>query len=71
MSASNGLEWTDIIFNAGVETLQRTGELLGMTYKEANVWIFFILWPLSMLVLMIETIWLIKIYRHRRLARRE
>jgi hypothetical protein len=43
----------DMIFNACVEILIILAGWTGLTYKEINVWIFVILWPLLTLGLTI------------------
>lgn len=41
----------DQIFDWCVRVLLYWAELLGMTYKEINVWVFVILWPLLTILL--------------------
>ncbi len=46
----------DSVFDACVQVLLTLAEWTGMTYKEINVWIFVILWPLLTIGLMIGLI---------------
>lgn len=41
----------DQIFDWCVRVLVYWAELLGMTYKEINVWVFVLLWPLLTILL--------------------
>ena len=38
--------WINTIFDDCVELLIWSGDLIGMTYYEINVWFFCVLWPL-------------------------
>lgn len=42
----------DQIFNWCVDVLVYWAGMLGITYKEINVWIFVIIWPIVTLILM-------------------
>lgn len=42
----------DWIFDLCVVLLQRAGGLLGLTYKEINVYVFCVIWPIYTLGLM-------------------
>ena len=52
----------DAIFELCVRILVRLADLTGLTYKEINVWIFVILWPLLTLGLI-----LLAIFQRRRI----
>ena len=41
----------DIVFDWCVEILVYWANVLGITYKEINVWVFVIIWPIVTLVL--------------------
>jgi hypothetical protein len=43
----------DMIFDWCVELLLYGAALLGITYKEINVWVFVILWPIATLALIL------------------
>jgi hypothetical protein len=47
----------DTIFDWCVRLLVFLAAQLGITYKEINVWIFVIVWPIITLVLIILVIW--------------
>ena len=59
----------DQIFDWCVHVLVYLAQLLGMTYKEINVWIFVILWPL--LTILLIAIIVAQQTRIRKLIRRE
>ena len=42
----------DRIFDWCVNVLVYSAGILGMTYKEINVWVFVIIWPILTIVLM-------------------
>ena len=65
MAASSGIPWVDFTFDAAVTALHWTADLLGVSYEEINVWIFCIFWPLSMLVLVLQTLWIIRLRRSK------
>jgi len=65
MAASSGIPWVDHTFDTAVAALYWTAELFGVTYEEIIVWIFYIFWPLSMLVLVLQTLWIIRLKRSR------
>ncbi len=52
------------IFDWCVEVLVFLAGQLGITYKEVNVWIFVIIWPVISLILIV-----IIIIQHRRIGR--
>ncbi len=41
----------DTIFNWCVDLLVYWADILGMTYKEINVWVFVIVWPILTILL--------------------
>ena len=43
------------IFQACVDLLNAIASMLNMTYKEVNVWIFCIIWPIITIVLIFLT----------------
>jgi hypothetical protein len=47
------IEMMDQIFDWCVELLLYGAALLGITYKEINVWVFVILWPIVTLALIL------------------
>jgi hypothetical protein len=47
----------DQVFDWCVRVLVYWAHILGITYKEINVWIFVILWPILTLVLLGIIIW--------------
>ena len=59
----------DQIFDWCVAVLVYWAEILGMTYKEINVWVFVILWPL--LTILLTGIIVFQQVRIRKLMRRE
>ena len=46
----------DRVFDLCVRLLLFLAPRLGMTYKEINVWIFVIIWPIITLVLIVQQI---------------
>ncbi len=50
----------DEIFNTCVDLLHYWGDIIGLTYKEINVWIFVIIQPLIFIVMSIWIIYLRK-----------
>ncbi len=57
------------VFDACVRVLETCARWLGITYKEINVWIFVILWPLFTLVLLLIVILQQRKIRHLRRGR--
>ena len=55
---------TDQIFDWCVDVLVYWAGILGITYKEINVWVFVILWPI-LTVLLISII----VVQHRRIRK--
>jgi hypothetical protein len=47
----------DAIFDGCVLLLLFLADLLGMTYKAINVWIFVVIWPLFTLALIAVVVW--------------
>ncbi|MEW6405354.1 MAG: hypothetical protein AB1649_26485 [Chloroflexota bacterium] len=47
----------DVIFDWCVDVLVYWAGVLGITYKEINVWVFVIIWPIVTLVLVGIVIW--------------
>jgi hypothetical protein len=47
----------DVVFDGCVLLLLFLADLLGMTYKAINVWIFVIIWPAFTLALIAIVIW--------------
>ncbi len=58
----------DVIFDWCVDVLVYFASVLGITYKEINVWVFVILWPILTLTLL--AIVIIQQVRLRRLQRK-
>lgn len=58
----------DAIFDWCVEVLVYFAGMFGITYKEINVWVFVIIWPILTLVLIASTI--LQQIRIRRLLKR-
>ncbi|MDB9998629.1 hypothetical protein OAE14_01830 [Alphaproteobacteria bacterium] len=54
--ANSGIEWIDYIFNFCVRLLYDTGDHIGITYEEINVWLFVIIWPLLSLIMFLEIV---------------
>ncbi len=48
---------TDAVFDGCVLLLLFLADLLGMTYKAINVWIFVIIWPVLTLALIAIVVW--------------
>jgi branched-subunit amino acid ABC-type transport system permease component len=48
---------TDAVFDGCVLLLLFLADLLGMTYKAINVWIFVIIWPAFTLTLIAIVVW--------------
>tara|TARA_R100000808_G_C2045139_1_gene83021 strand:- start:202 stop:396 length:195 start_codon:yes stop_codon:yes gene_type:complete len=63
MAANSGIKWIDTTFDAAVTALYWTADLFGVTYEEINVYIFCILWPLTVVVLIAQTFWIVRLYR--------
>lgn len=47
----------DVVFDVCVQILLALAGWTGLTYKEINVWIFVILWPLLTLGLVVLAVW--------------
>jgi hypothetical protein len=47
----------DQIFDWCVNVLIYWANLIGITYKEINVWVFVIIWPILTIVLLAVIIW--------------
>lgn len=47
----------DSIFDWCVDVLIYWAGILGITYKEINVWVFVIIWPIVTLVLVVIIFW--------------
>ena len=47
----------DAVFDACVQILLALAGWTGLTYKEINVWIFVILWPLLTVGLVVLAVW--------------
>ncbi len=56
--ASSGIEWIDWTFDTSVRALYTSAHWLGITYEEINVWLFCIVWPLSMIGAAVWIWWL-------------
>ena len=54
---------TDQIFDWCVNVLVYWAGILGVTYKEINVWVFVILWPIATIILGIIILWQRRIIR--------
>ena len=66
MAASSGIKWIDVSFDKAVEVLYWAANFTGVSYEEINVLIFglfAIAWPISMLILVLQTFWIIKLKR--------
>ena len=48
--ANSGINWIDIIFDWCVNFLYQVAGLLGISYKEINIWLFVIIGPISLLI---------------------
>ena len=46
--ANSGIAWIDWLYDLAVHGLYDSAALLGITYEEINVYLFCIVWPLSM-----------------------
>lgn len=58
----------DRIFDICVHFLENLASLTGLTYKQINVWIFCIIWPILTLILIVANIVLyarIRVYKKR------
>ena len=45
------------LFDICVNVLEWIGRICGITYKEANIWIFVIIEPIMFMVMLIAIIW--------------
>ena len=59
--ANSGIVWIDLVFDFGVMVLLVVGDFLGITYEEINVYLFCIVWPLSLVFLVLQSFWIIKL----------
>ena len=59
--ANSGIVWVDLVFDFGVMVLLVVGDFLGITYEEINVYLFCIVWPLSLVFLVLQSFWIIKL----------
>jgi hypothetical protein len=57
MTEVPGEKMMDVIFDWCVRLLVFLAAQLGITYKEINVWIFVIVWPIITLVLIVLVVW--------------
>ena len=53
MYADSGIEWIDIIYDWCVLLLINLANQIGITYEEINVWLFVVLVPISLLILVL------------------
>ena len=58
---STGFKHPNGLVDLAVTALYWAADFLGVTYEEINVWIFCIFWPLSMLVLVLQTVLMIRL----------
>ena len=56
----------DTVFDLCVELLLLLAQLSGLTYKEINVWIFCIVWPLMTLAM---AVWIYRLVRENKLLK--
>ena len=54
MSASSGINWIDKTFDFCVKLLFDVVDIIGISYEEINVWIFFVIWPILTLITFAE-----------------
>jgi len=52
------MNWINYTFDWCVRLLEQTAYLLGLTYQEINVWLFCIILPIILLIMMIQIIML-------------
>ena len=52
------MNWINYTFNWCVRLLEQIAYLLGLTYQEINVWLFCIILPIILLIMMIQIIML-------------
>ena len=52
------MNWINYTFDWCVTLLEQTAYLLGLTYQEINVWLFCIILPIILLIMMIQIIML-------------
>lgn len=48
--------WINTLFDSCVDLLLWSGDLVGLTYYEINVWFFCLLWPLFTVALMLSSL---------------
>jgi hypothetical protein len=56
----------DQIFDWCVNVLVYWAGIFGITYKEINVWVFVILWPIFTIILVTIILWQQRMIRHLR-----
>ena len=56
MSANSGVKWIDLTFEYCVQLLFDVAAILEISYEEINGWIFYVIWPLSSLIMLAEII---------------
>ena len=52
------MNWINYTFDWCVKLLEQTAYILGLTYQEINVWLFCIILPIILLIMMIQIIML-------------
>ena len=52
------MNWINYTFDWCVTLLEQTAYLLGLTYQEINVWLFCIILPIILLIMVIQIIML-------------
>ena len=52
------MNWINYTFDWCVTSLEQTAYILGLTYQEINVWLFCIILPIILLIMMIQIIML-------------
>ncbi len=52
------MNWINYTFDWCVTLLEQTAYILGLTYQEINVWLFCIILPIILLIMMIQIIML-------------
>ena len=56
MYADSGIEWIDIIYDWCVLLLINLANQIGITYEEINVWLFVVLVPIALLILVLTNL---------------
>ena len=49
---NSGIEWVDNIFDICVIFLVELAKLIGISYEEINIWIFIVIYPAVILLLL-------------------